>query len=115
VSTTATHVERAKGDRRRRIRLTPRAAILAVLVTALLLYLVVPLRAYMAQRERLQELEHQTEVLQEQNAGLLRQIDRLNDPAYIERLARECLQMSRPGEIPFVVVPASGHPAPPAC
>jgi cell division protein FtsB len=103
------------GGRRRRIRLTPRAAILAILVTALLLYLVVPLRAYMAQRDRLEQLEHQTEVLSQQNAELSRQIDRLNDPAYIERLARECLQMTRPGEISFVVVPAAGHPVPPAC
>jgi cell division protein FtsL len=109
-------VEAAEGaGRRRRIRLTPRAAILAVIVAALLLYLVVPLRAYVAQRDRLNQLEHQAQVLEEENAQLQREVDRLNDPAYIERLARECLQMSRPGEIPFVAVPEEGQSVPTSC
>jgi cell division protein FtsB len=65
-----------------------------------------PLRTYLDQRERLARLERQTQVLQQANAGLEAQIRRLNDPEYLERLARERLGMVRPGEIGFVPVPA---------
>lgn len=96
---------RSTGATRGRIRLTPRAAILGVILIALLFSLVVPLRTYMAQRDRLSRLESQTLLLERRNAALQAQIGRLKDPAYLERVARECLGMVRPGEIGFVVVP----------
>jgi cell division protein FtsL len=92
----------------RRIRFTPRAGVLGVVLIALLLYLVVPLRTYMAQRDRLEQLERQSTVLQQQNTQLQQQVHRLQDPAYLERIARECLGMLKPGEIGFIVVPKSG-------
>ena len=98
----------AEGTRTRRIRFTPRAGILALVLVALLLYLVVPLRTYMAQRDRLTQLERQSAVLLQQNARLEQQVRRLQDPAYLERIARECLGMLKPGEIGFIVVPKSG-------
>ncbi|HEX9410716.1 MAG TPA: septum formation initiator family protein, partial [Actinomycetota bacterium] len=73
---------------RRRIQLTPRAAMLALVVTALLFYLVVPTRAYVTQRQRLDRLQQQTQLLEQQNARLARQVEQLHDPAYIERIAR---------------------------
>ena len=90
---------------------------LALVVTALLFYLVVPVRAYVTQRQRLDRLQRQTQVLQQQNAKLERQVAQLHDPAYVERIARECLGMVKAGEIPFVVVPKSGSAPsqPPAC
>ena len=100
---------------RGRSRFTARGAILAVVIMALLLYLVVPLRAYMAQRARLGQLERQTEILEQQNGLLEHKIKQLHDPAYLERLARECLGMVRPGEIGFIVVPKSGEAQPPDC
>jgi cell division protein FtsL len=96
------------------MRFTPRAAILTVIVTALLLYMVVPLRTYLAQRDRLAQLEHQTQILQQQNARLQTEVRELNDPAYLERIARECLGMVKPGEIGFIIVPKAGS-APPGC
>ena len=111
----ATPAARGSGKAAARSRLTPRAAVLAVILTALLFYLVVPLRTYVDQRNRLSQLERQTTVLREQNHKLLGQISQLNDPAYLERIARECLGMVKPGEIGFVVVPRSGHAQPPAC
>ncbi len=101
--------------RRPRVRITPRAAILTIVLTALLLYLVVPLRAYLAQRDRLEQLTRRTQALEQGNGELRREIERLEDPRYLERLARECLGMVRPGEIAFVVVPASGRTAPADC
>ena len=91
--------------RRQRAQLTPRAALLAIVVTALLIYLFVPIRAYVAQRDKLNQLEHQTQILEQQKAKLERQVLMLNDPAYLERIARECLGMVKKGEIGFIVVP----------
>ena len=100
---------------RARPRFTARAAILAVIVVALLFYLVVPLKAFMAQRSRLGRLDHQMELLQRQNADLERRVALLRDPSYLERYARECLGMVKPSEISFVVVPKGGAPAPATC
>ena len=100
---------------RHRIQFTPRGAILALVVTALLFYLVVPLRTYITQRDRLEQLERQSQILQAQNADLQVQVKRLNDPAYVEQIARQCLGMVKQGEIPFIVVPKAGPPQPPDC
>ena len=96
-------------------RLTARAAVLAIVVTALLLYLAVPLRTYIDQQNRLAELERQAQVLQRRNVELQEQIERLHDPAYLERIARECLGMVKKGEIAFIVVPENGRSQPPDC
>jgi cell division protein FtsB len=100
---------------RHRLQFTPRGAILALVVTALLFYLVVPLRTYVTQRDRLAQLEKQSQILRERNADLQAQLGRLNDPAYIEEVARACLGMVRVGEIPLVIVRKSATPHPPAC
>jgi cell division protein FtsB len=98
-----------------RIRFTPRAGILALVLIALLFYLVVPLRTYMSQRDRLTELRRQSVVMQQQNERLKSQIRQLQDPAYLERIARECLGMLKPGEIGFIVVPKAGSAQLPGC
>jgi cell division protein FtsL len=100
---------------RPRTRFTARAAILAVVVVGLLFYLVVPLKSYMAQRSHLRRVENQEQVLEQQNAALRAQVAELHDPAYLERIARQCLGMVRPGEIAFVVVPKGGKATPPSC
>ena len=107
----------AATERRRsgRIRFTPRAGVLALVLIALLFYLVVPFRTYMSQRDRLAELRRQSVVLQQQNERLKGQIRQLQDPAYLERLARECLGMLKPGEIGFIVVPRTGSSPLPGC
>ncbi len=96
-------------------RLTSRGAVLAVIITALLLYLIVPLRTYISQRNQLSDLQEQTALLEEQNAELQRQVALLHDPAFLERLARECLGMVRAGEIGFVVVPKGDRTIPSNC
>jgi cell division protein FtsB len=101
VSSTAARSE----VRRHRIQFTPRAAILVVVITGLLMYLVVPLRTYVAQRDQLNQLERQTQILEQQKTKLESQIRQLKDPAYLERIARECLGMVKKGEIGFIVVP----------
>jgi cell division protein FtsB len=101
---------------RRGPRLTGRAAGLLALVLVLAMSLVVPLRQYATQRARVAELAAKVDALSRANARLQRRVIQLRDPAYLERLARECLGMVKPGEIAFVTVPkqgersAPGHP-----
>jgi cell division protein FtsB len=87
---------------RDRPRLTGRAAALLVTVTVLLLLLLVPARQYLDQRARIAELERQAATLERQNDELRTRIADLHDPVELERLARECLGMVRPGEIALV-------------
>ena len=54
-------------------------------------------------------------VLEQQNQALQTRIDQLSDATFLERIARECLGMVKPGETAFVVVPAHGKPDPPDC
>lgn len=93
---------------RRSPRLTGRAAVLVAVVLVLAMSLIVPLRQYAAQRARVAELEEKVASLNTANARLERQIERLKDPKYLERLARECIGMVKPGEIAFVTVPKDG-------
>ncbi len=51
------------------------------------------------------ELEHRRDVLLAENRRLRQELRRLQDPAYVERLAREQLGLVRPGEIAVVLVP----------
>jgi cell division protein FtsB len=69
---------------------------------------IVPVREYLDQRGRIAELERQAAGLREENHGLRAQMERLRDPVYLERLARECLGMVMPGEIAFVTVHEEG-------
>ncbi len=96
-------------------RLTGRAAVLLVIVTVLAVFAVVPARELLAERGRIAELERQAQVLQAENRRLVERIARLHDPVELERLARECLGMVRPGEIAFVTTPRSGDEGPASC
>ena len=105
----------ARATRARRVRLTARASVLAVVVMILLTLSVAPLRTLLDQRSELTRLEVQAEQLATDNAKLERRIAQLNDPAYLERLARECLGMVTPGETAFVLIPRTGALPSPRC
>ena len=96
-------------------RLTARAAVLAVVSLILLTLAVALLRSLIDGRNTLSQLERQAEDLERQNTRLEARIERLNDPTYLERLARECLGMVRPGETAFVMVPKHGPPPATRC
>jgi cell division protein FtsB len=96
------------------MRIRPRAIALAVLVAALLMAAVYPVRTYLGQRAQINTLERESLVLEGANARLNHRITSLHDPGELERLARECLGMVKPGEIAFVVVPKGGHTAAPS-
>jgi cell division protein FtsB len=98
----------AAAEARRRRRITGRTLALVIVVGALLFAAMYPLRAYLNERSAITTLEQQVSDLRRTNADLDRRIAQVHDPQYIERLARECLGMIKPGEIPFVVVPKHG-------
>jgi cell division protein FtsB len=85
----------------------------AVFVVALLA--IAPTKAYLTQRDRVAELERQAAEMEETNRQLELRIADLNDPDTLERLARGCLGMVRPGEVPFRVIPAGEAPPPIDC
>ena len=93
----------------RRSRPTAGAALLAVIVVGLLFAATIPLRSYLAQRTMLDRAQRQAQVLESQNVRLRQQVQQLNDPAYLERTARECLGMVRPGDILFTPTTRSGQ------
>lgn len=95
-------------EARRGRRMTGRALALLVVIGALLVAAMYPLRAYLNERSQITGLEQQVSQLERQNAEYDHRIAQLHDPQYLERLARECLGMIKPGEIGFVVVPKHG-------
>ncbi len=97
-----------------RVRVSTRAVVLLVVVLAVMTFAITPLRALLAQRDELDRLEQQSLELQRGNVALQDRIVHLRDPAYLERLARECLGMVAPGETAFVIVPEDGPPPPSA-
>ncbi|MGZ8565532.1 MAG: FtsB family cell division protein [Actinomycetota bacterium] len=114
-SPAATRGKKTERDARPRARLTPRAAVLVFSVFIVTMFSVAPIRAYLEQRARLDGLARQASSLERQNQVLRERIEDLNDPRTLERLARECLGMVRPGEIAFVAIPRGRAPVPPKC
>jgi cell division protein FtsB len=94
-----------------RVRLTGRAALLIVVVTMLAVFSVVPVRDYLSQRSEIAQLQRRTAELERSNASLRSDIRRLHDPAYLERIARACLGMVKPGEVAFVSKASGTDPA----
>jgi cell division protein FtsB len=100
---------------RSRARLTARAGILAALVVIIGALSIVPAKQLLGQRATIAELEQRSERLQRANDALEERISRLHDPDELERLARVCLGMVKPGETAFVAVPRHGISSPVPC
>ncbi|MCA1727181.1 MAG: septum formation initiator family protein [Actinobacteria bacterium] len=60
-----------------------------------------PVRNFLAQRAEIDRLEERITSLEQERNQLEHQLERIRDPDELERLARECLGMVRPGEIAF--------------
>ena len=87
----------------RRSKLTGRAALLALVVCSLVVALAYPTRLWISQRAQIAEQQRQA---QEARARVERLRDlkaRWQDPAYVERQAREHLHYVRPGETGYTV------------
>jgi len=96
--------------------LTPRGVLLFLVLFALAATAVYPLRAHVTQRNRILALEAKQRALQAENERLAREQARLNDPAYVEQLAKRDFHMVHPGEQAWQLngTPPTGPAAPPA-
>ena len=65
---------------------------------------VIPFRQIIDQQRRVSAAVAELEALEEENQVLEREVEALNTPQEIERLARERLGYVMPGEVPYVVV-----------
>jgi cell division protein FtsL len=107
-SVTPTPITQPARRRSRTGRLTPAGAALLLAVVVLLFALAVPIRTLLQQRSDLAHLQKEEQTLRQDNQALRTQVARLHDPAYLERVARECLGMAKPGEIQFVITQRTG-------
>ena len=106
---------RGRAAARPRVRVSARAVVLLMMILAAGIAFVYPLRLYIAQQGRIHDLERQSQQLAGRNRELQGEVDRLHDPVYLERLARECLGMVARGETSFVLVPRGGQSSPKPC
>ena len=67
-----------------------------------------PTRQLMAQRAEIAETAQSIRRLERSSDFLVRRIEQLKDPDYLEGRARRDLGMARPGETVYVVVPPKG-------
>ena len=87
----------------RSTRLTGRAAVLAVVICAIALSLAYPIREYVTQRRQIDSLVAQQQTMLAQVKSLQAQRAKLANPAYIEQLARQELDMCFPGTRCYIV------------
>ena len=92
--------------------LTGRAAVLALVVCVLAISLAYPLREYLAQRGDIGGMRSRVAEQEKSVADLRAQQKRWQDPAYVERQARQRLHFVMPGETSYVVLEPDEAPAP---
>ena len=83
--------------------LTPRGAVLLLALFALAATAVYPLRQYVSQQHRIERLEAKQQALAAENARLEVERKRLQDPAYVQQLAKGNYHLVAPGEEAWVV------------
>ena len=83
--------------------LTPRGAVLLLALFALAATAVYPLRQYVSQQDRIERLEAKQQALAAENARLETERKRLQDPAYVQQLAKRDYHVVSPGEEAWVV------------
>ncbi|WHM38378.1 septum formation initiator family protein [Streptomyces sp. BPTC-684] len=107
---TAARVYRSQTKRQaRRSRLTGRAALLALVMCSLVVALAYPMRQYVSQRGDIAEQRRKEHDAATQVERLRDEKARLQDDAYVKRLAREHLHMQFPGETGYTVTdPSAG-------
>jgi cell division protein FtsB len=104
----------AEGEPRPPLGLTPRGAVLLLVMFALAATAVYPLRQYVSQQDRIGRLQAKQQALAAENARLEADRARLQDPAYVQQLAKRDYHVVGPGEEAWVVTgtpPAGGGAA----
>jgi cell division protein FtsB len=107
---------RGGSDARTQPGLTSRGILLFLVLFVLAATAVYPLRQYIAQQGRIDRRQTKQAALAAANAQLERERTRLNDPAYVEQLAKRDFHMVEPGEQAWLLTgnPPAGKAAAPA-
>lgn len=92
-----------KSAQRWTARLTGRAILLAAVVVLLVVSLAYPLQRYLAQQAAIDRLAAENSAAQQRVEDLRLQVDRLDDPAFIQMQARSRLQYVMPGDLLYVI------------
>jgi cell division protein FtsB len=93
----------SSGEPRPPLGLTPRGAVLLLVMFALAATAVYPLRQYVSQQDRIERLQAKQQALAAENARLEVERKRLQDPAYVQQLAKQDYHLVAPGEEAWVV------------
>jgi cell division protein FtsL len=90
--------------------------VLLLVMFALAATAVYPLRQYVSQQDRIERLEAKRQALAAENARLEAERKRLQDPAYVQQLAKRDFGVVAPGEEAWVVTgtPPASNAAPAA-
>lgn len=100
------HAAHAHQRRNRRGRGVVILLVSGLVVVVVLFAFVYPTRTFVQQRKSVTDAERRLEVLEQSTEALRRDNARLQSDAEVERRAREDFGMVRPGETPYVLVPA---------
>jgi len=90
--------------------LTPRAAVLTVVIAVGMASIALPLRDLVAQRNRINALRDRQTAATAELTAMNAQIARWNDPAFVAVQARERLHFVLPGQVGYVVLEADAAP-----
>jgi cell division protein FtsB len=93
-----------------RPRFTNRAAILLAVFAVLVISYASSMRAYLQQRDHINDLKQQIASSKANIATAEREKRRWHDPAYVEAQARSRFGWAMPGETTFVVLGSDGKP-----
>src|SRR4051812_3785823 len=96
-------------DPRANPRLTGRAAVLVLVVAVLVVSFASSLKAYLQQRDHIDDLRAQIALRTQAIDELESEKERWKDPAYVEKEARERFGYVMPGETSYVVLDADGN------
>ncbi len=89
-----------------------RRTVFLLVLSAIVLSVLYPLRQYGASKEELRALVRRESQIEAQTRELQRQKDRLSSDAEVERLAREHLNMVKLGEYAFSITGRAPSPTP---
>lgn len=89
---------------------TGRVVALVVVLAALAVTLAIPVRAWLTQRAEIAALEADVAAAQTRVAGLQKELEDWNDPAYVIAQARSRLHFVFPGEVGYVVLGSDDRP-----
>lgn len=87
------------------MRRTVRIVLVVVGLGALVFLFVLPGRTWLQQSRTMSVTEHRLAVLRAENAALTRRAAQLQNPAYVEQIARQQYGLIKPGEQAYGILP----------